>query len=44
MFKQLRSCEIRDTRVREMIKYENKPLKKQKWASAAQKHKVGHPG
>ena len=27
MFKQLRSCDIRDTRVCEMIKNENEPLK-----------------
>ena len=27
MFKQLRSCEIRDKRVREIIKNENEPLK-----------------
>ena len=32
------------TRVREVRKGENEPLKCYKWASAAQKRKVGHPG
>ena len=32
------------TRVRDMVKHENEPLKNKKWASAAQKHKVGHLG